>query len=44
MLKRILDETSHGYYDFMYLRIGKFELHPPLYLKPKADPGTRLCK
>lgn len=23
MLKEILDETSHGAYDFMYLRIGK---------------------
>lgn len=24
MLKDIVDETSHGKYDFMYLRIGKF--------------------
>ena len=24
MLKQILDETSQGCYDFMYLRIGKF--------------------
>jgi len=24
MLKAILDETSYGCYDFMYLRIGKF--------------------
>lgn len=23
MLKEIVDETSHGKYDFMYLRIGK---------------------
>jgi hypothetical protein len=23
MLKAIVDETSHGKYDFMYLRIGK---------------------
>lgn len=23
MLKTIVDETSHGKYDFMYLRIGK---------------------
>lgn len=23
MLKTIIDETSHGKYDFMYLRIGK---------------------
>lgn len=23
MLKDIVDETSHGKYDFMYLRIGK---------------------
>jgi hypothetical protein len=25
MLKAIVDETSHGKYDFMYLRIGKKE-------------------
>jgi hypothetical protein len=23
MLKNLLDTTSHGQYDFMYLRIGK---------------------
>ena len=26
MLKEIVDETSHGKYDFMYLRIGESHL------------------
>ena len=26
MLKDIVDETSRGKYDFMYLRIGQFSL------------------
>jgi hypothetical protein len=26
MLKAIVDETSHGKYDFMYLRIGQCAL------------------
>lgn len=32
MLKSILDVTSHGRYDFMYLRIGELATFPPLLL------------
>lgn len=28
MLKEIVDKTSHGKYDFMYLRIGRFLFCP----------------
>jgi hypothetical protein len=36
MLKAIVDETSHGKYDFMYLRIGESALG--LEVNSLADP------
>ena len=38
MLKEIVDETSHGRYDFMYLRIGNMHLLTAS-MKSRANPS-----
>ena len=42
MLKDIVDETSFGKYDFMYLRIGKWAWPFTLYIE--ADSNSRFCQ
>lgn len=42
MLKEIIDETSYGKYDFMYLRIGRQILGRSL--RRQTNNGFRLCE